>query len=149
MGCHTWYKKLITNNQETIVGKIKDVISISRSYNWYEFTSLEDLFNNDEEWVQEIAEYVSDSIDGLIDVDGVFGIYESANGFDTDEPRIGGYPETIIKSADEMFKVMETGLVNWEGKHFHFRWEKEREDFIRDNIIKFFEAHPGGIIEFG
>ena len=111
MGCHTWYKKLVTNNQEEIVKKVKDIIAISKYYDWYEFTSLKDLFENDEEWVQEIAEYVYDSIDGLVEVNGVFGIYESADGYDIDEPRIGNYPDNIITSAEEMFKAMESGLI--------------------------------------
>lgn len=149
MGCHTWYKKLVTKSQDEIIKRVKDAIAASKYYNWYEFTSLEDLFESNEEHVQEIAEYVYDSVDGLIKVNGVFGIYESANGYDSDEPRIGGYPDTIIKSADEMFKAMETGLINWEGKHFNFYWDKERDDYIRKNIVDFFNAHFEGIIEFG
>jgi hypothetical protein len=43
MGCHTWYKKLITNDQEEIIKKVKDVIETSKYY-WYEFTTLDDLF---------------------------------------------------------------------------------------------------------
>jgi len=149
MGCHTWYKKLITNNQNEVIEKVRDVIFISKYYNWYEFTDLKDLFENNEEWVEEIAEYVYDSIDGLVNVNGVFGIYDGANGYDTDEPRIGGYPDTIITSAEEMFEVMETGLINCEGKHFNFYWDKEREEYIRNNIVEFFKNHPDGIIEFG
>ena len=149
MGCHTWYRKLVTNNQNEIVKRVRDVIAVSKYYDWYEFTDLKDLFESDEEWLQEIAEYVYGSLDNLIQVNGVFGIYKSANGYDTDEPRIGGYPDTIIKSADEMFKAMENGLVNWEGKHFNFYWDKDREDYIRKNIVDFFNAHPDGIIKFG
>jgi len=87
--------------------------------------------------------------DNLKFINGEPIIFVCANGYDTDEPRIGGYPDTIIKSADEMFKAMETGLTNWEGKHCIFRWDKDREEKIRTNIIEFFKAHPDGIIEFG
>jgi uncharacterized protein with PIN domain len=149
MGCHTWYKKLVTDNQEEIIKKVKDAIAVSKHYDWYEVTSLKNLFESTEEWVQEIAEYVYGSIDGLTEVNGLFCIYEAANGYDTDEPRIGGYPNTIIKSSEEMFNAMQTGLTNWEGKHFNFYWEKSREEYIRNNIIEFFKAHPDGIIEFG
>ena len=149
MGCHTWYKKLVTNNQEEVVKKVKDAISVSKYYYWYEFTSLEDLFESDEEWLQEIAEYVYDSIDYLTKVNGVFSIYEVANGFDTDEPRIGNYPDNIITSADEMFKAMEDGLIGWQGNHCNFYWDESRDESIRKNIIEFFKAHPDGIIEFG
>ena len=149
MGCHTWYKKLVTNNQEEIVKKVKDVITVSKNYDWYEFTSLEDLFESDEEWLQEIAEYVYDSIDELIKVNGVFGVYESANGYDIDEPRIGNYPETIITSAEEMFEAMKNGLIGDKDNHSNFYWEKSRDKKIRDNITEFFKVHPDGIIEFG
>ena len=149
MGCHTWYRKLVTNNQEEVVKRIKDAISKSKCYDWYEFTELKNLFESDEECVQEIAEYVYDIVDGLVKVNDVYGIYGCANGYDTDEPRIGGYPDTIITSAEEMFKAMETGLIGWEGKHFNFYWDKERENYIRENITEFFEKHPDGIIEFG
>ena len=98
---------------------------------------------------QEIAEYVYESIDGLVNVNGVFGIYDMANGYDTDEPRIGGYPDTTITSANEMFKAMEDGLIGAHGNHYTFYWDKEREDYIRKNIVDFFNAHPDGIIEFG
>lgn len=149
MGCHTWYRKLVTNNQEEIVKKVKDAISISKYYDWYEFTSLEDLFESNEEWLQEIAEYVYDSVDDLIKVNGVFGIYDTANGYDNDEPRIGNYPDTIITSAEEMFKAMDDGLIGWEGNHCNFYWDENRDKSIRDNITEFFKAHPDGIIEFG
>ena len=149
MGCHTWYKKLITNNQEDVVKKVKDAISVSKYYDWYEFTSLEDLFESDEEWLQEIAEYVYDSVDDLIKVNGVFGIYEGANGYDTDEPRIGNYPDVIITSVEDMFKAMKDGLTGWKGNHCNFSWNESRDRRIRDNITEFFKAHPDGIIEFG
>jgi hypothetical protein len=149
MGCHTWYKKLVTNNQDEVVKKVKDAIIVSRYYNWYEFTSLTDLFESNECWEQEIAEYVYDSVNDLIKVNGVFGIYKSANGYDADEPRIGGYPDTIIKSAEEMFAAMEYGLIGWQGLHYNFYFSKDREEYIKKNIVDFFNAHPDGIIKFG
>jgi hypothetical protein len=97
---------------------------------------------------EELSEYLTIN-NTLLFIKGEPIIFVAANGYDTDEPRIGGYPDTIIKSADEMFKAMETGLINWEGKHFNFYWDKEREDYIRNNITEFFKNHPDGIIEFG
>lgn len=38
-GCHTWYTKLVTNNQEEIVKIVRDVIAASKHYDWYEFTT--------------------------------------------------------------------------------------------------------------
>jgi len=131
MGCHTWYRKLVTNNQEEIVKRVRDAIEISKYYNWYEFTSLKELIESNEEWLQEIAEYVYDSVDGLIKVNGEFGIYDTANGYDTDEPRIGNYPETIITSAEEMFKAMDDGLIGWKGNHCNFYWDESRDKSIR------------------
>lgn len=46
-----------------------------------------DLFESNEEWVQEIAEYVYDNVDGLvINVNGTYGIPDVAYDYDTDEP---------------------------------------------------------------
>ena len=149
MGCHTWYKKLVTNKQNEIVKRVKDIIAVSKHYDWYEFTDLKDLFESDEEWLQEIAQYVYDSLDDLIQVNGVFGIYEVADGYDIDEPRIGNYPDIIITSADEMFKAMKDGLIGHRGNHCNFYWDESRYESIRKNIIEFFKAHPDGIIEFG
>lgn len=101
---------------------------------------------------QSMDEELLDAVclnDHLEFINGEPIIFVSANGYDTDEPRIGGYPDTIIKSSDEMFKAMETGLINWEGKHFNFYWDKNREEYIRNNIVEFFNMHPDGIIEFG
>jgi hypothetical protein len=150
MGCHTWYKKLITNDQEEIIKKVKDVIETSKYYwYWYEFTTLDDLFESTEPVIEDIADYVFDSLDGLDEVNGVYGIYKSADGYDIDSPRIGGYPEIIITSTEEMFEAMEKGLTGWRGDHYMFSYDKEEEDYIKDNIINFFKEYPDGIITFG
>ena len=149
MGCHTWYKKLVINNQEEIVKRVRDVIMLSKHYDWYEVISLKDLFERNEEWVKEIAEYVYDSVDGLVSVNGVFGIYDGADGYNINQPRIGGYPDTIITSAEEMFKAMEVGLIGCQGNHYNFYWDESRDETIKNNIIEFFKAHPDGIIKFG
>lgn len=148
MGCHTHYRKLITNNQEEVIQKIKDTILISRDYYWYEFTTLEDLFKSKEEWKEEIADYIYIELD-LREVNGVFGIYNDSDNYQIDEPRIGNYPETIITSAEEMFKAMETGLTGYNNIHCNFYWDEDRDKQIRNNIIEFFKEHPDGIIEFG
>ena len=149
MGCHTWYKKLVTDDQEEVVKRVKDIILVSKYYHWYEFTSLKDLFKSNEQWLQEIAEYVYDTVDGLIEVNGFFNIYEDANGYDIDEPRIGNYPDTIITSAEEMFKAMEKGLIGWKGSHCNFYWDEDSDKDIRHNITEFFKVHPNGVIVFG
>jgi hypothetical protein len=132
MGCHTWYKKLVTNDQEKILKKINDILSMSKYYNWYTFGYLVDLFVSDD----ELLEYVLDEID-IIKVNGIYGIYEDADNYQIDEPRIGGYPETIITSAKEMFEAMENGLIGISGRHYNFYWDSSRDKEIRKNIIDF------------
>lgn len=147
MGCHTHYRKLITNNQEEVIQKVKDVVLLSDYYKWYEFTTLEALFESNEEWVEEIAEYVYNEID-IIKVNSIYGIYAHTDKYQIDRPRIGNYPETIITSAQEMFKAMEIGLVGYNNIHCNFYWEEEEDKDIRNNTIEFFKEYPDGIIEF-
>ena len=76
-------------------------------------------------------------------------IFISADGFNIGEPRLGGYSETIIQSVTEMFDAMKQGLIDPEGEHIKFCDYKKQETFIKDNIIRFFDFHPDGIIMFG
>ena len=155
MGCHTWYRKPLVKGKENVQKHLRDKIDSFRKKDWWDeelekksIISLQAIDALDEKMDEELLEAACLD-DTLIFIDGEPVIFVGENGYDTDEPRIGGYPETIIRSADEMFKAMETGLTNWEGKHFNFSWDKEREDQIRNNIIQFFNAHPDGIMEFG
>jgi hypothetical protein len=82
-----------------------------------------------------------------------------------DSPRIGGYPETIIRSYDEMVKAIETGLEgeyyncekdNFDKRIYYFHFdtpdgieEVEFKNKIMQGIKTFFELHPDGIITFG
>ena len=154
MGCHTWFKKPLIKGKENIQHYLKKEIDTLRTKDWWDKnceaevpTRLEAIENISEDMDEDLKYYLGVN-NSVTFVDGepiIFVSYED----DNNEPRIGGYPEQIIKSADEMFKVMETGLTNSEGKHYHFRWEPEREDYIRNHIKTFFEKYPDGIIEFG
>jgi hypothetical protein len=155
MGCHTWYRKPLVKGKENVQKYLREHIDIMRKKDYWNdeceqeaILSLKAIDVLDENMDEELEEYLNLD-DRLKFINGEPIIFVSANGYETDEPRIGGYPDTIIKSADEMFKVMESGLVNWEGKHFSFCWDKDREDYIRKNIVDFFNQHPDGIIEFG
>ena len=155
MGCHTWYRKPLVKGKENVQKYLREKIDTMRKKDYWNdeceqeaILSLKAIDVLDENMDEESKEYLTLD-DHLEFINGEPIIFVAANGYDTDEPRIGGYPDTIIKSADEMFKAMETGLVNWEGKHFNFYWDKDREDYIRKNIVDFFNAHPDGIIEFG
>jgi hypothetical protein len=155
MGCHTWYRKPLVKGKENVQKYLREKIDIMRGkYYWDDecereaILCLKAIDVLDENMCDDLEEYLN--LDNHLEfINGEPIIFVAANGYDTDEPRIGGYPDTIIKSADEMFKVMETGIVNWEGKHFNFRWDKDREEHIRKNIVDFFNEHPDGIIEFG
>ena len=155
MGCHTWYRKPLVKGKENVQKYLREKIDASRKKDWWNdeceneaIISLLAIDALDENMDEELLEVVCLN-DKLIFINGEPQIFVGANGLDTDEPRIGGYPDTIIRSADEMFNAMETGLVNWEEKHFNFYWDKDREEYIRKNIVDFFNAHPDGIIEFG
>ena len=155
MGCHTWYRKPLVNGKENVQQYLREKIDAMRKKDWWNeecekeaILSLKAIEALDENMDEELKEFLTLG-DQLKFINGEPIIFVEANNYDTDEPRIGGYPEIIIKSADEMFKAMETGLINSEGKHFNFYLDKERENYIRNNIIKFFDKHPDGIIEFG
>ena len=155
MGCHTWYRKPLVKGKENVQKYLRDKIDELRKKDWWNeecegeaLISLEAISQLDPNMDEDLLDRVCIN-DHLRFIDNEPVIFVGATGYDTDEPRIGGYPDTVIKSADEMFKAMETGLTNWEGKHYNFSWDKEREDRIRKNIIQFFKNHPDGIIEFG
>lgn len=154
MGCHTWYRKPLVKGKENVQKHLRDEIDNQRKKDWWNeecenevemrLYAIEQL---DEKMDEELFEYVN--IEGRIHfIKGepvVFVSYEN----DTDEPRIGGYPDTIITSADEMFKAMEKGLVGWKGDLFNFHIEEDRKEHIKKHIITFFEKYPDGMIEFG
>jgi hypothetical protein len=155
MGCHTWYRKPIVKGKENVQKYLIQEIENQRKEHWWNKECedevpmrLQAIENLDENMDDDQYSWVTVN-SSIRFINGEPQILVSADGFDTDEPRIGGYPDTIIKSTDEMFKAMETGLLNWEGKHFNFYWDKDREQYIRNNILEFFKAHPDGIIEFG
>ena len=66
-----------------------------------------------------------------------------------DEPRIGGYPERVIRSYEDMVDFMATGFTKENGDHCNFYYAPERYDHIMAMIRRFFINHPTGIITFG
>jgi hypothetical protein len=156
MGCHTWYRKPLVKGKENIQKYLKDQLEDWKQKDWwtnksesedFAFKYLEAIENLDENMNEELLDYLTAN-DTLCFIKGepvIFVKYEN----DTDEPRIGGYPDTIITSAEQMFEVMKTGLTGFEGKHFNFRIEKGRKKYIENHINTFFEKYPDGIIEFG
>lgn len=67
----------------------------------------------------------------------------------SDEPRIGGYPDKVIKSYDEMVEFMKEGFTDEEGRHFDFYYDKDRIEKVMQGIKTFFEKHSDGVITFG
>lgn len=67
----------------------------------------------------------------------------------SDEPRIGGYPDKIIHSYDEMVEFMKTGFNNEGGQHYDFYFDEDRIEKAMEGIKQFFVNHPSGIITFG
>jgi hypothetical protein len=66
----------------------------------------------------------------------------------SDEPRVGGYPEDIVRNYDQMMSLISTG-VSTENGVYQFNIPEERKEFIYNQIRVFFERHPDGIITFG
>ena len=155
MGCHTWYRIPLVKGKENIQQYVRQKIDADKKQEWWNdkceeeavltIKAITDLDEN----MDENSAILLGAYYNIEFINKEPAIYINAYAYDIDEPRVGGYPDTIIKSADEMFKAMKTGLINWEGKHFSFYWDKDREDYIRKNIVDFFNAHPDGIIEFG
>ena len=91
----------------------------------------------------------------------------------SDEPRIGGYPDIIIKSYEEMCSFISTGYdginydendkeipfhydfyfsgeIDWKnGEKSNLGVNQEYRDKILNDIKQFFINHPKGIITFG
>ena len=67
----------------------------------------------------------------------------------SNEPRIGGYPDKIIESYQDMVDFMKTGFTDEDGKKYDFYYEEDRYNIFMNGIKLFFERHPKGVITFG
>ena len=155
MGCNTHYRIPLVKGKENVKKYLKDEIEAQRKEDWWDekcenqsemrFYAIEQI---DKNMSEELFEYAN--VGGrLYFVNGEPTILVCADKYDIDEPRIYGYPETIITSSDEMFEAMEKGLVGCEGKTHFFYWDENKDKMIRNNITEFFKQHPDGIINFG
>lgn len=150
MGCHTWYKVPVAKGRDAVTVKIRENLSELRSKDWWNDECEKEAKECEralKEWDTELLEeYIMDYYFYVIKgVPMLFKHYEN----DTDEPRIGGYPENVITSEDEMLEFIKTGFTREDGKHFDFHIEEERRDRIFRHIKDFFKKHPDGIITFG
>lgn len=150
MGCHTWYKVPVAKGRDAVTVKILENLSELRSKDWWNDECEKEAKECEralKEWDTELLEeYITNYYFYVIKgVPMLFKHYEN----DTDEPRIGGYPENVITSEDEMLEFIKTGFTREDGKHFDFHIGEERRDRIFRHIKDFFKKHPDGIITFG
>jgi hypothetical protein len=150
MGCHTWYKVPVAKGRDAVTVKVREELESLRKKDWWD----EDCEREAKECERALKEWDTDVLEDCITnyyfytVKGVpmlFKHYEH----DSDEPRIGGYPENVITSEKEMLEFIKTGFTREDGKHFDFYIEEERRERVFKHIKKFFELHPDGIITFG
>jgi hypothetical protein len=73
----------------------------------------------DEDHIDGLGKYSFRIVNG---VPGLYSRYEN----DSDEPRIGGYPDNIITSENEMLEFIKTGYTDEDGKHYKFYFEPGR-----------------------
>ncbi len=173
MGCHTWFsvpyktdKKEIIEIAQNWLNK-SDHVSIGhkKMYQWAidneieepvcELASFETDTNHKDGWLlyKDIDKYSKEKYNNLHGTNIDFHDSEAWKGINielySNEPRIGGYPDTIIKSYDQMVEFIKTGFTNAEGTHFDFRYEQDRKEHFMYGIETFFINHPNGIITFG
>jgi hypothetical protein len=150
MGCHTWYKVPVVKGEEEVKKELRANLERWRKASWWDAECeaevpkrLQAIETLDPEWLDGGSDYY------FYVVNGVPGLYRRYEG-DSDEPRIGGYPDTIITSADQMFAFMRSGFYSdYYKKHFYFAPDGDRTERVRELITTFFQKHPDGIITFG
>lgn len=173
MGCHTWFsvpyktdkKEIIEfaqnflDNDEHMTDGYKEMYQFaidngleepicelaeiptrcSQSMNWILYKDVTDFS------LENYNKLHSTNYDKYDDFFGDNDILESYS----NEPRIGGYPDNIIRSYDEMVDFMTSGFVGVDGKKHEFRLDLDRKDRVMKGIKTFFTNHPLGIITFG
>lgn len=175
MGCHTWFsvpyktdkKEIITLAQEWLnkAGHISE--GHKKMYQWA----------IDNEVPEPVCELASFDVDGNGNIDpkewiiykGVTCLaaenYNKEHGTSietynyteidkldierySNEPRISGYPDRVIRSYDDLVNFMSTGFDNEYGHH-DFIIDEDRKERVMEGIKTFFIKHPKGVITFG
>lgn len=176
MGCHTWFKVKRSNDQ--ILSIAQQALNINAKYmdaNSIEFWQSQ----IDTNCTDQLFEFIEDYTDYYVyEIDGMQCIFEHIDDYAiriynekfstnvrkydsfwsnnrsmfedySDEPRIGGYPERIIRSYDDMLDFMKTGYIDSRDQHYMFRYDESRYPKFMAGIKQFFINHPDGIITFG
>ena len=150
MGCHTWYKIPAKITKEQIIEFAKKEIEKE----WYS------------EDYRKMYQYAIDN--DLCDVCCDLAMCNAAAHYHPSEgwklylnldfgnnPRVGGYPDRIIHSYQEMCEFVKEGYTDEDGKHHIFY---NCNSMITDNATledametprRFFEQYPDGIVTFG
>lgn len=172
MGCHTWFSVPYKTDKNEILKIAQSWIDTSdisdghkKMYQWA-------IDNEIEEPVCELASYSTDCT-----YENNWVLYKDAYDYNVEkynlenntsidkydqeackkaniksysnEPRIGGYPDTIITSYDKMVKFMEDGFIDNKGKHYSFYYDEDKKESFMNDIKEFFENFSDGIITFG
>jgi len=174
MGCHTWfYKKLETPPNEVMYKEIKNYFDEGISFNYklaYDRDSIEPIFKDVEEYTplfgeQYILQYVKEfgaledkkedtewlmvkyasivhddrSIGSVIFLEGKGLFHEPRdNGLPHDLFRVWNYPEDMLFSYEETIKYINDPKV-----------KREIYDYTFDELKKFWDEYPDGMIRFG
>ena len=144
MGCHTWTYIPKINGKENIIKHWK---SIGEYFYWEDEHEFIDWGNEDDYLYIKYTSYYF-LVQGKA---GEWVMYERIEEIG-DEPRIGGYPDRVVRSYEDMEDFMSTGFDGEHcGKpyHFDFYYDQERKEQIMEGIKNFFKKHPEGIICFG
>lgn len=144
MGCHTWYSIPKIEGKEKIIKIVQDYIDNDKHLE-EDYKIIYQLAIDKElhDVIMDVASIVKD----LSKIDNTWTLYKDINL--SNEPRITGYPETIIRSEEEMLKAMENGLPGEDGELNQFYYDEDRKPRILKQINKFFKDNPKGVIIFG
>ena len=173
MGCHTWFYVIVTKDKEEILELAQKALDSCKTNAGNKKMYQYAIDNQIEEPVLELAEMEVDgghshnwtvykeveiwsleqynkehgtSYKSRFDKE-VYGIIPLEHY--SDEPRISGYPDKIVRSYEDMEQFMSTGFDDEEGQHHDFRYEQDRKERFMAGIKQFFTNHPEGIIAFG
>lgn len=173
MGCHTWFSVPYKTDKNEIIKLAQEWLDKAehissghkQMYQWAidneieepvcELASYETDCNREFEWTlyKDVKDYSVEMYNlkngTSIDIYDYDACEEAKIENYSDEPRIGGYPERVIHSYDEMVDFMKTGFIDEEGRQRDFYYDENRKESFMGGIKTFFERHPKGIITFG
>jgi hypothetical protein len=175
MGCHTWFSVPFKTDKEEIIKLAQDYLNSVTHYGddykkMYQLAIdhglqgpiLELAADGSDSNVRDPDNWIlyKDIVDNSIEehhkktgvlIDRYDYEAQKKEGLEnySNEPRIGGYPDRIVRSYDDMVDFMKTGHTLSDGTHCDFNCDADRLDKVMEGIKQFFFKHPDGIITFG